>query len=57
MAGAPCPVEVMKKVIQLMHMSKVTVSRANFRLLQPGTVLREGQGATPPPSPPNEIFW
>jgi len=26
MAGAPCPVEVMKKVIQLMHMTKVTVS-------------------------------
>jgi len=32
MAGSPCPVEVMKKVVQLMHMHKVTVSIQSLEL-------------------------
>ncbi|TIT71620.1 MAG: AMP-binding protein, partial [Mesorhizobium sp.] len=26
MAGSPCPIEVMKKVVSLMHMSQVTIA-------------------------------
>ena len=26
MAGAPCPIEVMKKVVSLMHMAEVTIA-------------------------------
>ena len=42
MAGAPCPVEVMKRVVERMHMREVTIGGGNLKGRQYSLALEGG---------------